>query len=263
VPLRAVLFDLFDTLVDLRFEDLPRVEVGGRRLPASLLRLHEIAAARAPGPAPVGFEAFAEALVETDRSFEESHFRVNRELPTRERFAAVASRLGLEDPELPELLTRTHMAFFREQASAPGHHRGLLADLRRELRLGLCSNFSHAETAHRILAETGLAPHLASVAISESVGIRKPGREIFEAVLRGLAVAPGEALHVGDSLRADVAGAAALGIRTVWITRRVPDPERALREHAGPPPDWQIRDLAELPRVLEEASTTSLPGLDT
>jgi HAD superfamily hydrolase (TIGR01549 family) len=253
VPLRAVLFDLFDTLVDLRFEGLPRVEVAGRSLPASLLRLHQIAAARAPGPAPVDFEAFAEALVETDRSFEESHFRAHRELPTLERFAAVARRLGLEDPELPALLTRTHMALFREQASAPEHHRELLAGLGRELRLGLCSNFSHAETARSILEETGLAPHLRCVAISETVGIRKPRREIFEAALRGLGVAPEEALHVGDSLRADVAGAAALGIRTVWITRRVPDPEGALREHAGPRPDWQIGDLAELPRLLEEA----------
>ena len=255
MQLRAVLFDLFDTLVDLRIEELPRVEVQGRSYPASVRRLHQVAAARAPAAAQVGFEAFLEALIETDRSFEESHFRADRELPTLERFTAVARRLALEDPELPGLLTRTHMALFREQTRAPEHHRELLAGLRRELRLGVCSNFSHAETARSILAETGLAPHLASVAISEAVGIRKPRREIFEAALRGLGTAPEEALHVGDSLRADVAGAAALGIRTVWITRRVGDPERALREHAGPPPDWRIGDLAELPRVIEESAS--------
>jgi putative hydrolase of the HAD superfamily len=252
VPLRAVLFDLFDTLVDLRVEGLPRIEVQGRSFPASVARLHEIAAARAPEP--LGFEAFARALIETDRGFEESHFRVHRELPTLERFSAVARRLGLEDPELPGLLTHQHMALFRDHAHAPEHHGELLAGLGRELRLGLCSNFSHAETARFILGATGLAPHLASVAISESVGLRKPHRGIFEAALGGLGVAPEDALHVGDSLRADVAGAAALGIGTVWITRCVRDPEQALREHAGPPPDWRIRDLAELPRVLDEAA---------
>jgi putative hydrolase of the HAD superfamily len=254
VPLRAVLFDLFDTLVDLRVEDLPRIEVGGRSLPATVGRLHELAAACAPDGRPLALEEFARALLETDREFEASHLREHRELPTRERFAAVARRLGLGDPELPGRLASQHMALFRERARVPAHHPELLARLAGGLRLGLCSNFSCAQTALGILDEAGLAPHLESVAISEAVGLRKPRCEIFEAALAGLGVAPGEALHVGDSLRADVAGAAALGIRTVWITRRVGDPERALREYGGPPPDWRIGDLAELPRVLEEAA---------
>jgi FMN phosphatase YigB (HAD superfamily) len=49
---------------------------------------------------------------------------------------------------------------------------------------------------------------------------------------------------VGDNLAADVAGAAALGIRTVWITRRVADPAAALAKHTGARPDHQIADLA-------------------
>ena len=48
MELRAVVFDLFDTLVDLRFEDLPRMEHEGRRLPASFKRLHAVVAERRP-----------------------------------------------------------------------------------------------------------------------------------------------------------------------------------------------------------------------
>ena len=48
MELRAVVFDLFDTLVDLRFEDLPRIEHEGRRLPASLKQLHVVVAERRP-----------------------------------------------------------------------------------------------------------------------------------------------------------------------------------------------------------------------
>jgi len=55
---------------------------------------------------------------------------------------------------------------------------------------------------------------------------------------------------VGDSLRADVVGAAALGIKTAWLTRRVKDPRAALAEHTGPAPDFTIGDLAELPALL-------------
>jgi FMN phosphatase YigB (HAD superfamily) len=249
VPVHAVLFDLFDTLVDLRVWELPRIEILGREVPASIGRLHEITAERAP----VDQESFFTALRETDQEFRETHFRHERELNSLERFTALTDRLGLVDPELPHLLTDAHMSIFRDYASLPEHHAGVLSDLGKRVRLGLCSNFSHAETAHRILTSTGLRLHLDTVAISDAVGIRKPRREIFQAALLGVGAAPEEALHVGDSLHADVAGAAALGIRTVWITRRVEDPEQQLREYDGPPPCWRIRDLAELPGVLDEA----------
>ena len=101
-----------------------------------------------------------------------------------------------------------------------------------------------------MLEDVGLLGHFDGLAISEDVGLRKPRREIFQAILTQLGVEPGETLHVGDNLAADVAGAEALGIRTAWITRRVHDPDAALRAHRGPPPAWIIRDLAELPAGL-------------
>ena len=97
-----------------------------------------------------------------------------------------------------------------------------------------------------------MGAHLDTVVISEDHGFRKPRPEIFESVLDALDVAPADALHVGDSLRADVGGASELGMRTAWITRRIEDPALALGAHAGPDPDFQIADLAELPRVLDE-----------
>jgi putative hydrolase of the HAD superfamily len=89
------------------------------------------------------------------------------------------------------------------------------------------------------------------VIISDAVGIRKPRSEIFEAVLDELGVAPDETLHVGDSLLADVAGAAPLGIRTAWVTRRIPDAEAALSQHEGPMPDHVINDLSEIEGLLD------------
>ena len=249
MPVRGLIFDLFDTLIDLRFEDLEVIDIGGRRLPASVKALYQAVARRAE----VDFERFAEAMFAVDREARDSHYAEGRELPTFERFAGVAARLGIAAADLPAEMTEIHMGTLRSVSVAPDHHAGLLAELRQRARLGLCSNFSHAETALRLLDESSMRAHLEAVAISETVGLRKPRREIFEAVLGDLDAAPGEVLHVGDSLRADVGGAAALGIRTVWITRRVRDPEQSLREHTGPPPDWRIADLAELPRVLDEA----------
>ena len=247
MQIRAVVFDLFDTLVDLHYENLPRAQADGKPLPPTVPALHEAARTRLA----ISFDAFAEALAEIDLAFRDSHYAVDREVPTEQRFTALARRLGASDPDLPSLLTSVHMGLLREQVRVPVHHAPLLAELASLRAIGLCSNFSHSQTAVSILEEAGLAPHLAAVVISDAVGLRKPRPEIFEAVLARLGVAPEQALHVGDSLRADVVGAAALGIKTAWLTRRVKDPRAALQAYQGPAPDFTIRDLAELPDLLE------------
>ena len=94
------------------------------------------------------------------------------------------------------------------------------------------------------------------------MGLRKPRREIFEAVLARLGVAPEQALHVGDSLRADVVGAAGLGMRTAWLTRRVRDPRAALEAYDGPAPDFIVarsgRAAGPARRVTEPIATATL-----
>ncbi|UCE85933.1 MAG: HAD family hydrolase [Deltaproteobacteria bacterium] len=252
-PLRAVVFDLFDTLVDEDRERLPEADVLGNRVRSTHPMLHAAIAERAD----VAFDTFARALREVDRSVRDAIFHEGRELPTRARFERLVERLALSDPDLPGILTEVHMGGLRSAVVCLPHHADVLAALRRRFRIGLCSNFSHAATARAVLEDVGLLRHFDGLAISEDVGLRKPRREIFEAILTGLGVEPGETLHVGDNLVADVSGAAALGIHTAWITRRVRDPDAVLSGHDGPPPAWIIRDLAELPERLGCAE----PGL--
>jgi HAD superfamily hydrolase (TIGR01549 family) len=245
--IRAMVFDLFDTLVDLHFDATDTTEVAGKRVHSFVARLHEALRERAE----VDFETFMEAVSEVDRGEGRPRYKEGREFPTLERFASVARLLGLEDPELPEILTTTHMAGIMAGVKVLPHHDALLDRLGRRVKLGLCSNFSHSATARRVIEEAGLEPHLDAVLISDDVGFRKPRREIFQATLDALGVGAEETLHVGDDLRADVGGAAPLGIRTAWVTRRVRDPEAKLGEWEGPAPDWTVPDLAEL-EGLEE-----------
>jgi putative hydrolase of the HAD superfamily len=66
-----------------------------------------------------------------------------------------------------------------------------------------------------ILGRLGLAKHLSIQTFSDELGLRKPRPEIFERTLAALGVEPSEALHVGDTLAADVAGARGVGMRAV------------------------------------------------
>ena len=242
MAIRAVMLDLFDTVVDLLMEDLPEFEVGGRVLRGTHGSLHEIVSQHSD----VDLESFVRLMVETDREFRVPLYEQGREYPTLQRFRQLSERLGIDAPGLPERLTEAHMDAILAQARYLPHHVDVLRTLRERAKIGICSNFSHTGTGLRVLERAGLAPHVDAVAISEEVGIRKPRPEIFRAALERLGVEPHETLHVGDRLEADVQGAAEVGITPVWITRRVRDPEQALRAHEGPKPAHVIADLAEL-----------------
>ncbi len=72
---------------------------------------------------------------------------------------------------------------------------------------------------HEVLERIGLTPYLDGVVTSAEVGARKPDPAIFERAL-GLAGVPASAaLHVGDTLAEDVAGAQNAGIAPVLIVR--------------------------------------------
>jgi putative hydrolase of the HAD superfamily len=88
------------------------------------------------------------------------------------------------------------------------------------------------------LRSTGLLEHVDRVVTSAEVGVAKPERGIFERALDG--AGPGRAVHLGDSLDNDVAGARAVGIRAILVRR------------GGEPPAGveAVRALTEVPALL-------------
>jgi putative hydrolase of the HAD superfamily len=81
------------------------------------------------------------------------------------------------------------------------------------LRLGVVSN-SDGRVAQALDA-AGLRHYFDVVIDSALVGLEKPDPRIFRAALEALAVAPEEALFVGDLYEIDVLGAQAAGIRAI------------------------------------------------
>jgi putative hydrolase of the HAD superfamily len=83
------------------------------------------------------------------------------------------------------------------------------------------------------LEETGLAPLVDAVVTSAELGAAKPERAIFEHALALAGAGPGRAWHAGDSVREDVEGARAAGIRAVLVARAEPAPGRAGGDAGG------------------------------
>ncbi len=88
-----------------------------------------------------------------------------------------------------------------------------------DLRFGIVTNNLVAEQVKK-LANLGLTARFDEVVISEAVGTSKPDPRIFHVALERLGVHARETVMVGDSLRSDIEGAEAAGIRSVWLDRR-------------------------------------------
>ncbi|MHA6617939.1 HAD family hydrolase [Pseudonocardia sp. DLS-67] len=68
------------------------------------------------------------------------------------------------------------------------------------------------------IRNTGLDRLVQGWVISEDVGHKKPEPEMFQAAAEAVGVPLSGAWVIGDSLHADIAGADALGLRSVWVT---------------------------------------------
>ena len=85
-------------------------------------------------------------------------------------------------------------------------------------RLGVVTNGSTLVQQAKV-DSVGLRPHVDVVVDSEGAGHRKPDRRIFEIAAGQLGVELGpRGWMVGDRLDKDVAGGAAAGLRTIWIS---------------------------------------------
>jgi FMN phosphatase YigB (HAD superfamily) len=246
VARRAILFDLFDTLVCLDRSRLPEVHVNGRTIRSTGGRLHEVFRPFAPG---VELGEFVAALLWSWQEAERLRNVNHREVPAPERFALLFRRLGLEPsmlaPEAVKMLLLTHMKELSRAVVVPAHHGPMLRELRGRYRLAVVSNFDYTPTAHYILEREGIADVFETIIVSDEIGWRKPEPVIFETALRRLRVEAAEALFVGDRADIDVAGAQGVGMAAVWINRdgvELPDD--------APAPEFEIRDLRELAEIL-------------
>ncbi len=119
-------------------------------------------------------------------------------------------------------------------------------DVLRELRsrgvlIGINSN-RPCSTAMMMadLADMGIAPYVDAGVCSGETGYLKPHRSTFERVIEDLGVPAQEAVMVGDSVEADLRGAKAVGMRTVWkLNGRYGLDDAPEADHA-------IHDLCEL-----------------
>jgi putative hydrolase of the HAD superfamily len=231
-PVRAVLFDLDDTLFDHR-------HCAGAAL-RHVFDVHQCAAC-------VSFADFEAAHA---AHLEELHHevlagRLGIDEARRERFrrlfAGAGVAAGAEDVHRAALAYRRgYLAARRAVAGAAD----LVCRIRALARVGIVSNNLLEEQREKLRA-CGLDACIDVLVVSEEAGVSKPDPRIFRLALERLGCGPADAVMIGDSWSADVRGALAAGIRAIWFNpagKPAPEPQAGVVE---------LRALEPVERVVE------------
>ena len=109
------------------------------------------------------------------------------------------------------------------------------------LTVGLISNMN--QSGDELADSMGLLPYIDLSITSHEVGAEKPNPLIFERALERAGARPERAVHVGDQITSDIAGAVNAGINAVLLDRD--------GNHKGYTAQPRITGLEELPALLE------------
>jgi HAD superfamily hydrolase (TIGR01549 family) len=120
----------------------------------------------------------------------------------------------------------------------------------RGCRLGIVSNAADDADVQTLVDNAQLRPYFDFILTSAVAGVRKPNPRIFQDALAQWGAKPEQAVMVGDTVAADIAGANGVGIASIWIPRRqdTPDNHSAARQHC---PDATVSALSQIPELLE------------
>lgn len=200
--MRAVLFDLDGTLMDhdgARDAAIAELLAGDPALAAEWLRLETL-----------HYDEYATGRC----SFQEQR---------RRRVRGIHAAMGAPAPadDACDAWFATYLERYRARWTAFGDVLPALAALAAahpDAALGVITN-GEGEIQRMKLAAIGLAERFPVVVASSEAGCAKPDPAIFALACERLGVAPADAACVGDRLDLDAHGAAAAGLRGVWLDR--------------------------------------------
>ena len=231
VTLRAVLFDWGGTLTWFHSVDM----IDGWRVAAQVL-------------APDRVEEVAEALLAAEHEVWARTTSTLRSATTAEVLRNASAVTGLPvDDVLHDQAILSYLEHWAPTTRARADAQPTLEALRaRGLHTGLLSNTHWPQQVHEEwLQRDGLLHLLDARIYTSDLEHVKPHPDAFGALLDAVGVAAADAVFVGDRLHDDISGAAALGMRTIWVRNdAVPKTDAT--------PDAVIDDLKELLDVVDD-----------
>jgi putative hydrolase of the HAD superfamily len=235
--IKAITFDLWNTLIVEKSYTEKRIEILADALGAEGQR--------------VNWEALRFSYSAAQRRHDELWSKEYCHYPLAERleYTLKGAGVALGPASMERLMERYGEIIHEDPPLLTAGAADVVSRLAPRFKLGIISDtgVTSGNQIRRFLDNYGILSLFTTTVFSDETMICKPRREAFESALKGLNVAPGEALHVGDLLRTDVAGAKAAGMKGVWLKVKEPDAPNMT-------PDYTIMNLSgllEIPEIAE------------
>lgn len=109
--------------------------------------------------------------------------------------------------------------------------------------------YSPGSVLRQLLEHLEVAPYITGWSFSDETGVAKPHSEAFLVIHRAFNTHPQKSIHIGDIPATDVAGAAALGMKTVLYKGDTTSPFHALS--ADVTPDAVVTEWESIPAIVK------------
>lgn len=203
-------------------------------------------------------DQFREAVKLARQTWTQTWVEEYRTIPADEWLGVVLAEL--EVSLIPEHLRQVQIGLeesvYQDLPTPVPEARAVLADLSATHRLAVISDtgITPGRVLRRLLEQDEIIDYFSRLTFSDEVGYSKPHPQAFLTTLNLLGVEPPEAVHVGDLLRTDIAGAQGVGMRAVQYTGVNQDGSLSMGDTpvSHIEPDAVIQNHAELRPLLEQ-----------
>jgi putative hydrolase of the HAD superfamily len=173
-----------------------------------------------------------------------------RHVPCLEILACILERLSVELPRNLRLHTAKKLeeTILKKPPTLVKDAKNVLEELSPDYGLGIISDtgITPGRVLRLILEDAHVLDFFKCTIFSDETGYNKPHNVMFETALNSLGGKPSEAVHIGDLLKTDVAGAKSIGMKTVWLNTGGPVDKGQYT------PDFEISRFPDLLDVLED-----------
>lgn len=174
-----------------------------------------------------------------------SSHKISKDELNRTRFSHPLIEAGVGNDEAVKMgqeFEETMYGVIAKQSGLCPFAKDLLEYLAPQYPLHILSN-GWPGLQQKKMDSAGILNYFDKIVLSEDIGVPKPGKEIFHYALSATQCEPKDAIMIGDNWRADIVGAAQIGMDQIYYN---PD----FNQDIEITPTYSVHDLREVMEIL-------------
>ena len=232
MAIKAILFDLYGTLIDIETDESME---GIYRTIAHYLTYHGINLHRWEVR-----DRYYRIMKQQKEACGEAYPEIDVEAIWNEFLMQEGIRSSLHRGQQAKVIAHIYRGVSRNRLQLYPDVKRVLDELQKKYRLALISDAQSCYALPEIQA-VGLENYFESIVISSLHGFRKPDARLFQQTLDDMKLGPAEVIWVGNDMFRDIYGAQALGIKNIFI-----DSNQGAKSYEDVAPDYRAQQFIDV-----------------